>query len=111
MRVLGMRLLYRTFLLLVALIVLVVAGICGWLFGYTGDLPDFDHLSQFAPSVQSTVSDSCLASPSTAIPFDRFGKPLQDALVTAESEFRASLSDYIAGALLCNNRVGWGNIT
>jgi hypothetical protein len=68
-----------------ALLFVAVAGICGWLFVYTGDLPDIEHLSQFAPSAQSPVFDSCLASSSTAIPFNRIGKPMRDALTAAES--------------------------
>jgi len=89
-----------------ALVLLAVAGVCSWLFVYTGDLPDTDHLSQFAPSVQSLVFDSCLASPSIAIPFDRIGKTLQDALAAAESP--TSLPDQIAGTLMCNHSGGMG---
>ncbi len=88
------------------LVLLAVVGVCGWLFVYTGDLPDFGQLSQFAPSAQSVVSDSCLASPSTSIPFNRIGKPLQDALATAEPA--QSLSDQIARTLMCNHSGGMG---
>jgi membrane carboxypeptidase/penicillin-binding protein len=75
------------------------------------DLPDFDHLSQFAPSAQSVVSDSCLAGPSTVVAFDGIGKPLRDALATAEPTRplpAASLADRIADTLLCNRREGEG---
>jgi membrane carboxypeptidase/penicillin-binding protein len=82
------------------------AGVCGWLFVYTGDLPDIEHLSQFAPSAQSPVFDSCLASPSTAIPFNHIGKPLQDALAAAESP--TSLPHQIAQSLMCNHTGGMG---
>jgi penicillin-binding protein 1A len=94
-----------------ALVLLLVGGVCGWLFVYTGDLPDFDHLSQFAPSAQSVVSDSCLAGPSTVVPFDGTGKPLRDALAAAEpTRFlpAASWPDRIADTLLCNRREGEG---
>src|SRR5271157_6067669 len=47
-----------------SLVLVVVVGVCGWLFVYTGDLPDFDHLSQFAPDSPTVVSDPCLASAS-----------------------------------------------
>jgi len=86
--------LYKILLSVAALVLLVLAGISGWLFLYAGDLPDIEHLSQFAPSAQSTVIDSCLTSPSMAIPFDSIGKTLQDALAAAESS--ASLPDQIA---------------
>jgi membrane peptidoglycan carboxypeptidase len=90
-----------------ALFFVVVAAISVWIFLYTGDLPDIEHLSQFAPSVQSPVFDSCLASPSTAIPFNRIGKPLQDALTAAESP--ASLPQQIARSLMCNHTGGMGS--
>jgi membrane peptidoglycan carboxypeptidase len=80
--------------------------VVGWLFVYTGDLPDTDHLSQFAPGAQSTVLDPCLASPSMAIPFDRIGKTLQDALAAAESP--TSLPDQIARTMMCNHSGGIG---
>ena len=89
-----------------ALVLLVVAGVCDWLFFYTGDLPDTDYLSQFAPSTQSSVFDPCLASPSIAIPFDRIGKTLQDALAAAESP--TSLPDQIARTVMCNHTRGMG---
>src|SRR6202022_233434 len=89
-----------------ALVLLALAGISGWLFLYTGDLPDIEHLFQFAPSAQSPAVDSCLASPSMAIPFARIGKPLQDALAAAESS--TSLPDQIARTLMCNHTGGMG---
>ena len=95
-----MSLPYKILLSLAALVLLAVAGVCGWLFVYTKDLPDTEHLSEFAPGVQSSVLDSCLASPSIAVPFDRIGKSLQDALATAEP--KVSLSDQIARTLMCN---------
>ncbi len=85
-----------------ALVLLVIAGVCGWLFVYTGDLPDIDHLTKFAPSAQFPVIDPCLASPSMALPFDRIAKTLRDALAIAEPA--GSLSDQIARTLMCNRR-------
>ena len=90
-----------------ALLFVAVAGISVWLFLYTGDLPDIEHLSQFAPSVQSPVFESCLASPPTAIPLNRIGKPLQDALAAAESP--TSLPHQIALSLMCNHTEGMGS--
>jgi Transglycosylase len=89
-----------------ALVLLALAGVCGWLFFYTGDLPDTKHLFQFAPSAQFTVLDSCLASPSMAIPFDRIGKTMQDALAAAESP--TSFPHQIARTLMCNHTGGMG---
>ena len=101
MRIWRMRVLYKISLSMAALVFLAVAGVCGWLFVYSGDLPDTDQLSQFAPSAQSTVLDPCLASPSMTIPFDRIGKTLQDALAAAESP--TSLPDQIARTVMCNH--------
>ena len=101
-----MELLYKILLGMLGLVLLTVAGLCSWLFLYTGDLPDFDHLSQFAPSIQSVVSDSCLASPSTSIPFDRIGEPLKNAIVAAEKA--QSLSHQIAFSLMCKHSGGMG---
>src|SRR5580698_3380150 len=87
-----------------ALVLLPTIGVCGWFFIYTGDLPDFDDLSQFAPSAQSVVSDSCLDGPSTVVPFGEIGKPLRDALTATELAQplpAASLPDRIAVTLLC----------
>ena len=94
-----------------ALVLLPIIGVCGWLFVYTGDLPDFNHLSQFAPTAQSVVSDSCLDGPLTVVTFDGIGKPLRDALATAEPARplpAASLPDRIARTLLCDRREGEG---
>jgi membrane carboxypeptidase/penicillin-binding protein len=106
-----MNVLYKISLAIAGLVLVLILGVCGWLFVYTGDLPDFEHLSKFAPSTQSVVSDSCLAGPSTVVTFDGIGKPLQDALVTAEPARplpAASLPDRIAATLLCNRREGEG---
>ena len=98
--------LYKISLSMAAFVLLVLAAVSGWLFVYTGDLPNIEHLSQFAPSAQSTVTDSCLASPSMAVPFDRIGKTLQDALAVAESP--TSLPHQIAQSLMCNHTGGMG---
>jgi len=97
-----MKLGYKIFLAIAALALILVVGVCSWLFVYTRDLPEFDHLSQFVPSIQSVVSDSCLTGPSTSIPFDRIGKSLQDALSTAEPA--SSMPQRIAITLMCNRR-------
>lgn len=95
------RLLLNILLATAGVVLLAVVGICGWLFVYTEDLPDFDHLSQFAPDAPSVVSDSCLASASTSIPFDRIGRPLRDALAAAEPE--QFLPMQIARSLMCDH--------
>lgn len=97
-----MRLLYKISLSMAVLVLVAIAGVCGRLFVYTGDLPDIDHLSKFAPNAQFPLIDPCLASPSMAVPFDRIAKTLRDALDTAEPA--ELLSDQIARSLMCNRR-------
>jgi membrane carboxypeptidase/penicillin-binding protein len=101
-----MKLLHKMLLATVILALLPVVGIGSWLFLYTGDLPDFVRLSQFAPNTQSVVSDPCLAGPSTSIPFERIGEPLKNAFDAAEPA--RSLPDQIARSLMCNHSVGMG---
>ena len=99
-----MRILYRILIATLGAIVLFVTGICGWLFFYAEDLPDFYQLSRFTPSVEVIVSDPCLERPSTVIPFNRIGKPVRDALAAAEQA--RSISYWIARGLVgCNQRL------
>ena len=101
-----MKLPSKMLLAMTGVVLLTVVGVCGWLFLYTGDLPDVGDLSQFAPSTESEVSDSCLASPSTSIPFSQIGEPLKNTLATAE--LAQSFPDQIARSLLCNHSGGMG---
>jgi hypothetical protein len=101
-RIWPMGLLRKISLSIAALVLLPIVGVCIWLFVYTRDLPDLDHLSRFASSVDSVVSDSCLEAPSTPLSFERIGKVFQDALAAAE--LRVSLSDQIARTLMCDRR-------
>lgn len=106
MRTLHMSLPHKILLSIAALIFLAAAGTCGWLFVYTGDLPDINRLSQFAPSAQGLVVDSCLADPSMAVPLGRMAKTWRDALSTAEPA--ESLPGQIARTLMCNRKEGSG---
>ena len=94
--------LYRTVLRLAALFFFAAVGLCGWFFLYTADLPKTEYLSEFAPNHGYLDTDSCLAGLSFVVPFERIGKPFQDALASAEPNI--SFSDQLAGTLMCNNR-------
>ena len=89
---------------LAALFFLIVVGLCGWLFLYAGDLPDFGHLSEFAPRQTHLATDPCLNAPSLVLQFDRIGQPFQDAFASAEPSI--SLPDQIARTLMCNQHKG-----
>lgn len=101
-----MTLVNKVLLVTASLALLLVAGVGSWLLLYTCDLPDFGHLSQFAPSAQAVVSDRCLASSSTSIPFELIGEPLKDAIATAEPV--QSQPYEIARSLMCNHSGGMG---
>jgi hypothetical protein len=101
-----MGLLYKIPLAAASLPFVLVIAICGWLLLYTRDLPDFDHLSQFAPTAQSAASDACLPGASLSIPFELMGKPFQDALSAAEPT--RLQADQIARSLMCHYSAGMG---
>jgi hypothetical protein len=76
---------YRMLLVSAALAFAAVVGLCSWLFLYTSDLPKTDQLAEFAPKADGHfATDACLGGSSFVIPFNRIGKPFQDALTTAE---------------------------
>jgi Transglycosylase len=93
-------LLYKILLGLAVLFLFAVTGLCGWLFLYTGDLPDVGHLSEFAPTQTHLATDTCLAGTSFVVPFDRIGKRFRDAFASAEPSL--SLPDQIARTLMCD---------
>jgi membrane carboxypeptidase/penicillin-binding protein len=101
-----MKLAHKFLLATAGLALLAVVGTVIGLYLYLGDLPDIGHLSQFAPDTQSVVSDSCLAGPSTSIPFEQIGEPLKNALAAAEPA--QSLPHEIARSLMCNHSGGMG---
>lgn len=98
---------HRMLLGVTSLALLPLLGVAVWLFLYTGDLTGSGHLSQLAPSTQSVVSDSCLAGSSAAVPFERIGEPLKNAVDAAEPA--RSLPHQIASSLMCNHSGGMGN--
>jgi len=44
-----MAVLHKVLLGLAALVLIAAAGLCGWFFLYSGDLPKTEQLSEFAP--------------------------------------------------------------
>lgn len=63
---------------------MAASGVLSWVFLYTRDLPDIEHLADFAPDSDNQITDICLAGVAFAVPFDRIGKSFQDALTSAE---------------------------
>jgi hypothetical protein len=96
-----MATIHRVFLALAALVFAAVVSLCSWCFLYTGGLPKTDQLSEFAPKADGhSATDACLAGPSFVIPFDRIGKPFQDALTSAEPS--NTYAEEIARTLMWN---------
>ena len=79
-----MRWLLRIVLFLAGTVLLVlVVGFC-WLYFYSRDLPDVSLLAPYASASVTQVSDPCLGS-SDAIPFEKIGENLRNAIRAAEA--------------------------
>ena len=95
-----MAAIYKVLFGLAVLAVAAVLCLCSWFFLYTGDLPKTDQLSEFAPKADGhPATDACLNGLSFVVPFDRIGKPFQDALTSAEPS--GTYADEIARTLMC----------
>lgn len=81
------------------LFLLAVSALLGWVFLYTRDLPNIEHLADFAPDSGNQITDTCLAGVAFAVPLDRIGKPFRDALASAEPA--SSFPYEIARSLMC----------
>src|SRR5215470_10809797 len=81
------------------LVLAALGGLCGWTLLSTRDLPDIEHLSEFAPDSGNYATDACLTAVTFAVPFDRIGEQFRNALVAAEPP--SSFADQIARTLMC----------
>lgn len=90
----------RALLALLALVLIAAGGVSAWLFLYTGDLPNIEQLSEFAPTKAHLAAHDCLTGPSFVVPFDRIGKSFKDALTTADPS--RSYPYQIARRLMCS---------
>ena len=82
---------------------IAVSALLSWVFLYTRDLPNIEHLASFAPDSGEHITDTCLAGVAFAVPLDRIGKPFRGALASAEPE--SSFPYEIARSLMCTKRV------
>ena len=111
-----LRLVLKLAAIVAFVVVLLIGFFLGWLFLYSGDLPDLKRLKEFAPKSRATVSDPCLVSPVIAIPYDSIGANFRNALASVEvaeddpgalveafraSVHRAVLSEQIARTMFC----------
>src|ERR1700690_3645513 len=93
---------HKVVLGLAVLLLIAVGALSCRSFLYTGDLPDIEHLTDFAPDSGNHVMDTCLPGLAFAVPFDRIGKPFRDAVASAE--LAASFPDQIARSLMCTKQ-------
>jgi penicillin-binding protein 1A len=94
-------------LLAVAAFALVIASVAVcWFYFYSGDLPNFPSVSNFAPDFPTTVTDECSSSAVKAIPFTLIGANLQNATLAAEGKDDEVFALQIARGLFCNSRTG-----
>ena len=81
-----MKILMKIGVAVFAMFALVIVGIFGWFFLYTGDLPDVGRLAQFAPDAPAVVSVPCLLKSITVVPASQVGKELREAIQAVEPE-------------------------
>lgn len=81
-----MRVLLKTCLIGLGVLVLAVIGGLTWLFFDSRGLPDMRALAQFAPATVTQANDPCWKSASIVIPYDSIGDNLRSALGVAEAK-------------------------
>lgn len=94
-----MAAMHKVVLGLAILALIALGALFSRIFLYARDLPDIEHLSEFAPDSGNQVTDTCLPGMASAIPVDRIGKSFRDALASAEPP--TSFADQIARSLMC----------
>jgi membrane carboxypeptidase/penicillin-binding protein len=86
---------------IVSILFALVLVIAYWAFLYDGDLPDFQHLAEFAPSAPMTISnDECLGESLDLIPTDEMGDAFRKAFPAAEAP--ETWTNQIARSALCD---------
>jgi penicillin-binding protein 1A len=94
----------RKTLFAVAVFAVAIASLClCWFYFYSGDLPNFSELANFAPDSAATVSDNCSAAPIRVVPSASVGNNLRDALRAAEGQNDEILALQVSRKLLRNS--------
>jgi len=92
-------------MLVMALLTVAAVALCfSWFYFYSGDLPGFAAVANFAPDSTATVADRCSPSPILVIPYVSLGKNLQSAARAAEGESDEVLALQISRGLFCDHR-------
>ena len=91
-------------LLAVAAFAVATASVClCWFYFYSGDLPYFSELANFAPDSAATASDHCSATSIRVLPPALLGKNLLNALRAAEGQNDEILAFQVSRKLFCNS--------
>jgi len=84
------------------LLTVVVIGI-GWFFLYSKDIPNFDSLARFAPTIPATEVIDCPAGSVSVLPYSLIGQNVLKAARAAEGDDQ-SVGLQIARGMLCNQQ-------
>jgi len=96
-----MRIALRILSAVAALAVLAAGACLGWFYLYSGDLPNFKTVANFAPDSTAIVSDYCSGRPIQAIPATSIGANLQHAVSAAEGENDDAIALLVSRQLFC----------
>jgi penicillin-binding protein 1A len=89
-----------------ALLAISLLGLSlSWFYFYSGDLPDFAAVANFAPDSTTTVPDRCSTRTIRVIPLAALGKDLQSATRAAEGDSEEVLAFQISRGLFCDSRM------
>jgi membrane carboxypeptidase/penicillin-binding protein len=98
-----MRIVLRILSAVAALAVLAGGACMGWLYFYSGDLPNYKTLASFAPDSTAIVFDYCFGRPVQAIPAMSIGTNLQHAVRAAEGENDDAIALQVSRQLFCDS--------
>jgi hypothetical protein len=90
--------------LALAFFTIAALALCfSWFYFYSGDLPNFAAVANFAPASSASVADVCSPSEIRVIPYASLGKSLQGAVRAAEGESDELLALQISRGLFCDH--------
>jgi membrane peptidoglycan carboxypeptidase len=98
-----MRILLKTFLALIASILLLIAAGAAWFYLYSGDLPQVKDAGSYAPNAYVQLPGLCGSHPSYALPYNALGWNLQQAIRATEgiNQHGSSMAMQIARGTYC----------
>jgi penicillin-binding protein 1A len=100
-----MKIAFKAMLVMALLAISLLGLSLSWFYFYSGDLPDFAAVANFAPDSTTTVPDRCSTRAIRVIPFAALGKDLQSATRAAEGDSEEVLAFQISRGLFCDSRM------